>query len=85
MPECSTVYEERCVERTTEVCDPVTRIRHHNRWGQIVVIIDIFYLKKSLHYSNELYSLLPPLGFISNYNKNFIKETSDQTKISGHL
>ena len=58
VPECSTVYEERCVEPTTEVCDPVTRISHHNRWGKIRVIGD---------------------------NKNFIKEASYQTKISGDL
>ena len=27
----------------------------------------MIYLNKSLYYSNELYSLFPPLGFISNY------------------
>ena len=25
------------------------------------------YLNKSLYYSNDLYSLFPPLGFVSNY------------------
>ena len=29
--------------------------------------IKLIYLNKSLYYSIELYSLFPPLGFISNY------------------
>ena len=34
---------------------------------EIIYNIESFYLNKSLYYSNELYSLFPPLGFISNY------------------